>query len=138
MDGAEGSGFAAWAREYREQKRAELELGALETHLRAFGAALPLLAGALVILVVTLSGPGSVGAGEFIAVFVLFLLYQRAVIRLGESFGALAAIVPAWNQMRPLLAETPETRAEGAVPGANWGARSCSTGSPSAAKRTGR
>lgn len=116
VDGAEGSGFAAWAREYLEQKRAELELGALETHLRAFGAALPLLAGAMVILVVTLSGPDSVGAGEFIAVFVLFLLYQRAVIRLGESFGALAAIVPAWNQMRPLLAESPETRSEGEFP----------------------
>ncbi|MCY3598748.1 MAG: ATP-binding cassette domain-containing protein [Gemmatimonadetes bacterium] len=116
VDGAEGSGFAAWAREYREQKRAELELGALETHLRAFGAALPLLAAALVILFVTLSGPDSIGAGEFIAVFVLFLLYQRAVIRLGESFGVLAAVVPAWNQMRPLLAETPETRAEGEFP----------------------
>lgn len=116
VDGAEGSGFAAWAREYREQKRAELELGALETHLRAFGAALPLLAGAMVVLVVTLSGPDSVGAGEFIAIFVLFLLYQRAVIRLGESFGAVAAVVPAWNQVRPLLAETPETRAEGESP----------------------
>lgn len=121
VDGAEGSGFAAWARGYREQKRAELELGALETHLRAFGAALPLLAGAVVILVVTLSGPDSVEAGEFIAVFVLFLLYQRAVIRLGESFGALAAIVPAWNQLRPLLAETPETRAEGEFPEALGG-----------------
>lgn len=116
VDGAEGSGFAAWAREYREQKRAELELGALETHLRAFGTALPLLAGAMVILVVTLAGPDAIGAGEFIAVFVLFLLYQRAVIRLGESFGTLAAVVPAWNQMRPLLAETPETRAEGEFP----------------------
>lgn len=121
VDGAEGSGFAAWARGYREQKRAELELGALETHLRAFGTALPLLAGAMVILVVTLSGPDAVGAGEFIAVFVLFLLYQRAVIRLGESFGALAAIVPAWNQLRPLLAETPETRAEGKFPEALGG-----------------
>ena len=121
VDGAEGSGFAAWARGYREQKRAELELGALETHLRAFGASLPLLAGAMVILVVTLSGPDSVGAGEFIAVFVLFLLYQRAVIRLGESFGALAALVPAWNQLRPLLAEPPETRAEGEFPEALGG-----------------
>ena len=116
VDGAEGSGFAAWARGYREQKRAELELGALETHLRAFGAALPLLAGTLVILVATLSGPDSVGAGEFIAVFVLFLLYQKTVIRLGESFGTLASIVPAWNQMRPLLTEIPETRAEGECP----------------------
>ena len=113
VDGAEGSGFAAWARGFRDQKRAELELNAVETHLRAFGAALPPLAGATVILVATLSGPDSVTAGDFIVVFVLFLLYQRAVIRLGESFSALAATVPAWNQIRPLLAEATETRAEG-------------------------
>ncbi|WP_420448896.1 ATP-binding cassette domain-containing protein [Candidatus Palauibacter sp.] len=117
VDGAEGSGFAAWARGYREQKRAELELGAVERHLRAFSAALPLLAGALVILIVTLPGFDSVGAGDFIAVFVLFLLYQGVVVRLGESFSALAAVVPAWNQLRPLLAETPETRAAGESPG---------------------
>ena len=117
VDGAEGSGFAAWARGYRVQKRAELELGALEAHLRAFGAALPLLAGAMVILVVTIAGPNSVGAGDFIAIFVLFHLYQRAIIRLGESFSALAAVVPARNQLGPLLAETPETRAAGEFPG---------------------
>lgn len=111
--GAESSGFAAWARSYREQKRTELELSALETHLRAFGAALPSLAGAMVILVATLFEPDALTAGDFIVVFVLFLLYQRAVMRLGESFGALATFVPAWHQIRPLLAETTETRAEG-------------------------
>ena len=113
VDSAEGSGFAAWARGYREQKRAELELSAIETHLRAFGAALPSLAGATVILVAASSGPDSVTVGDFIVVFVLFLLYQRTVIRLGESFSALAAVVPAWNQIQPLLLETTETRAEG-------------------------
>ena len=112
-DGAEGSGFAAWAQGYREQKRAELEISAREAHLRAFGAALPSLAGAMVILVAARSGPGFLTAGDFIVVFVLFLLYQRAVIRLGESLGALAAMVPAWNQIRPLLVEATETRAEG-------------------------
>ena len=112
MHGAESSGFAVWARGYREQKRTEMEFDAMETHLRAFGAALPSLAAALVILVATLLGPGSLSAGDFIVVFVLFLLYQRAVKRLGESFGALAAVVPAWNQLRPLLAEATETGAE--------------------------
>ena len=113
VDGAEGSGFAVWAREYRKQKRAELEHGAVETHLRAFGAALPLLAAAMLILAMTLSGPNSVAVGDFIVVYVLFLLYQAAVNRLGESFSALATIVPAFNQIRPLLAEIPETGAVG-------------------------
>ena len=113
VDGAEGSGFAVWARDYREQKRAELEIGSGEVHLRALAAALPLLAAAAVILVFTLSGPGTVAVGDFIVIYVLFLLYQTAVVRLGESVSVLAGVVPAFNQIRPLLAETPETGAEG-------------------------
>ena len=104
---------AAWASGYREQKRAELELSALDTHLRAFSAALPSLAAAMVILVATLGGTASMTTGDFIVIFVLFLLYQRSVMRLGGSFSALAAVVPALNQVRPLLGETTETRAEG-------------------------
>ena len=113
VDGAESSGFAAWARGYREQKRAELELGALESHLRAFSAALPSLAGAVVIVAATLLGAGSVTAGDFIVIFVLIFLYQRAVVRLGESFGAVAALVPAWNDIRPLLVEAIDMGADG-------------------------
>ncbi len=113
VDGGEGLGFAVWARDCREQKRAELEIGAAEMHLRALGAALPLLAGAVLVLVLALSGPEAVAVGDFIVVYVLFLLYQTAVVRLGESVSVLAGIVPAVNQIRPLLAETPETGAEG-------------------------
>ena len=113
VGGAEGSAFAVWARDYREQKRAELELGAVETHLQAFATALPLLAGATLLLVTALSGRDSVAVGDFIVVYVLFMLYQTAVVRLGESFSTLAAVMPAWDQIRPLLAERPETGAEG-------------------------
>ena len=113
VDGAESSAFAVWARDYREQKRAELELGALETHLRAAGRALPLVSAALLLAAMTLSGRDSIAVGDFIAVYVLFLLYQTAVRRLGESFSALAAVMPALDQIRPLLAEAPETGAEG-------------------------
>ena len=112
VEGAEGSGFAAWARDYRKQKRAELEVDAVEAHRHAFAAALPLLAAALLILAIALTGPTSVGVADLIVVYVLFLLYQTAVIRLGDSLSSLAAAVPALRQMRPLLAETPETGGE--------------------------
>lgn len=113
VEGAEGSAFAVWARDYRKQKRAELEIGAIEAHLQAFGSALPLLAAALLVLAVTLTGPGSLAVGDFVVIYVLFLLYQTAVIRLGESFSAFAAAGPALKQIRPILAETPEAGAEG-------------------------
>ena len=113
MEGAEGSAFAVWAQRYRQQKQAELEAGAFETHLRAFGAALPLLAGSVLLLALALSGPESLSVGGFLVAYTLLLLYHTAVVRLGESFGAIAAGVPALNQVRPLLAEPPETSAEG-------------------------
>ena len=39
--GAEPSAFAMWAANYREQKHAEMQLGALNEHLIAFTAAAP-------------------------------------------------------------------------------------------------
>ena len=112
VENAEGSAFAIWARDYREQKRAELELGALEGHSRAFGAALPLLAGGVLLAVVTV-GDRHVPVGDFLVVYTVFIAFQSAIARLGESFGTLAAMVPAFDQMRPLLATVPETSAGG-------------------------
>lgn len=113
VDGAEGSAFAVWARDYREQKHAELERGAFETHLQAFGAALPLLAVAVLILTATLPNRETITVGDFFVVYTLFLLFQTAVVRLGASFSAVAAIMPGLEQVRPFLIEIPETSVEG-------------------------
>ena len=113
VDNAEGSAFAIWARDYREQKRAELELGALESHSRAFGAALPFLAGGVLLFAVVTVGDRNVPVGDFLVVYGVFLAFQSAVARLGESFGTVAATLPAFDQMRPLLAAAPEAEVEG-------------------------
>ena len=113
IDCAEGSAFAVWARDYRSQKQAELELGALEEHLRAFGAALPFLAGAALLFAAALPGRTTIGVGDFLVVYTVFMVFQTAVARLGESFGAVAAALPAFEQFRPFLAESPEASTEG-------------------------
>ena len=113
VESAEGSAFAIWAKDYREQKRAEIELGAMEGHSQAWAAALPFVAaGALLFTVVAVSGR-NVPVGDFLVVYTVFIVFQSAVARLGESFGALAAMLPAFDQMRPLLATIPETAVEG-------------------------
>ena len=114
VENAEGSAFAIWARDYREQKRAELDLGALEGHSRAFGAALPFLAGGALLLAVATTGERSLPVGDFLVVYTVFLAFQSAVARLGESFGAVAATLPSFEQMRPLLEAVPESVVEGA------------------------
>ena len=113
VENAEGSAFAIWARDYREQKRAELELGALEGHSRAFGAALPFLAGGVLLFAVATVGDRNVPVGDFLVVYTVFIAFQSAVARLGESFGTVAAMLPAFDQMRPLLAAVPESEVGG-------------------------
>ncbi len=113
VDGAEGSAFAVWARDYREQKQAELERGTFETHLQAFGAALPFLAGAMLILMATYPDRETITVGDFFVVYLLFMLFLTGVARLGTSFSAVAAIMPALEQVRPFLTEPPEISVEG-------------------------
>ena len=113
VDGAEGSAFAVWARGYREQKQAELELGVFEGHVRAIGAALPFLAAALLLLAATLRDGPTMTAGDFLVVYTLFMLFQTAVVRLGVSFGAVAGAMPALDRVRPFLTQPPETSVDG-------------------------
>ena len=114
VENAEASAFAIWAQDYREQKRTELELSALEGHSRAFGAALPFLTAGILLFAVAAMGDGNLPVGDFLVVYLVFAAFQSAVARLGESFGAVAAILPAFDQMRPLLAAVPEAEVEGA------------------------
>ena len=113
VDDAEGTAFAVLARSYREQKRAESELGVLEDHSQAFGAVLPLLAGAVLFLMVGLPGREGIEIGDFLVIYFVFIVFQAAVARLGASIGAVAAIMPAFDQIRPFLAQTPETSSSG-------------------------
>ncbi|MDE0302497.1 MAG: ATP-binding cassette domain-containing protein [Gammaproteobacteria bacterium] len=113
IDDAEGSAFAILARGYREQKRAESKLGALEDHLQAFGAALPLLAGAVLFLMMMTLGREGLEIGDFLVIYLVFIAFQAAVARLGASFSAVVGIMLAFDQIRPFLSETPETSSEG-------------------------
>ena len=113
VENAEGSAFAIWARDFREQKHAELELGALDGHLRAFGAALPYIAGGVLLVAMVALGDRNVPVGDFLVVYTVFIAFQSAIARLGESLGPIAAMLPAFDRMRPLLAAVPETESEG-------------------------
>lgn len=113
VNGAEGSAFAIWAQDYREQKLAELRRGTFETHLLALGKALPLLAGAVLILAVTLPGQVTITVGDFFVVYLLFMLFLAWVARLGASFSAVAAIMPVPERVRPFLTEPTEISVKG-------------------------
>ena len=113
VENAEGSAFANWAKDYREQKHAEIELGALDVHSRAFSAALPFLAGGVLLFAVMAGGNRNVPVGDFLVVYTVFIIFQSSIARLGESFGIIASMLPVFDQMRPLLTAARETQSEG-------------------------
>ena len=114
VENAEGSAFAKWAQDYREQKRAELGVGFIEGHLLALGAALPYLSAAVLLFAVMTVGDGTLPVSHFLVAYTVFIVFQSAVARFGESFSAVCAMLPAFRQMRPFLAAVPNAGVEGA------------------------
>ena len=106
--GAEQSARASWARRYREQKLAEMRVGVLDEHLRAFSAAVPLIAAAALFAVSAARQDGALAVGEFVVVYVGSMIFYAAIIALGGAFEAVASVVPAGEQILPVLAATPE------------------------------
>ena len=101
--GAEGSAFAAWARRYREHKKAEIRLSFLSEHLAAFSAAVPALAAAALFAVAVRQGDGQLATADFLAVYAASMVFYVSLGMLGNSVQAIASIIPGREQIRPIL-----------------------------------
>ena len=101
--GAERSAFAAWARRYREQKQAQIRISLLTEHVTAVSAAVPALAGAALFAVALGQGDGGLAPADFLAVYTASMVFYMAVTRLGQSLQAVASIVPACEQVLPIV-----------------------------------
>ncbi len=114
--GAEASAFAAWARGYREQQQAILQIGKLNDHLIAFGAAMPAFVGAALFGVTLWLGPDQLSLGNFLAVYAVSITFYGAIIVMGQSFETIATIIPSYEQVKPILEAVPENRQSDAAP----------------------
>ena len=108
---AERSAFAQWAQQYHAQKKAEIRLHDLNVHLLAASATLPVLA---IAAMLAIAEPDTMSVGDFLVVISAFIVFQMALLRLGASFSAVAAIIPAYEQILPILHETSPTGMTGA------------------------
>ena len=111
--GAEGSAFAFWARKYRGQQQAAMDIGKLSEHVVAFSAAVPALASAALFAFALYKGTDSLAVGDFLAVYVMSMTFYVAIARLGQSFEAIAAIAPGVEQIQPVLEAVPEATPTG-------------------------
>ncbi|MCY4302336.1 MAG: ATP-binding cassette domain-containing protein [Aestuariivita sp.] len=108
VEGAEGSAYAVWARDYKAQKRAELDLGMWEAHLKAFGTALPLIGAAALIGGIALFHRDNLNTGDFILIFFTFLLFLSSITRLGNEFRAIMIVKPELDRIAPFLSAKTE------------------------------
>ena len=108
---AERSAFAQWARQYLAQKQAEVRLHGLNVHLLGASAGMPVLA---IAAMLAIAEAETTSVGDFLVVVSAFLVFQMALLRLGASFSAVAAIIPACEQALPILHETPQSSITGA------------------------
>ena len=107
--GAEGPARASWARRYRRQKLAEIRTGILNEHLRAFGAAVPLLAAAALFAAAPVSEGGGPEVGAFLVVYVASMIFYASIVALGATLEAIASVGPSCEQILPILASTTDT-----------------------------
>ena len=106
--GAEESAFAAWARRCREQQEIGMRIGRLDEHVVAFSAVVPALADAALFAFALRQGPEQLAVGDFLAAYAMSMTFFVTIARLGQSFEAIAAIVPGVAQIRPVLDATLE------------------------------
>ena len=109
--GAERAAFTAWAKQYREQQAAAVELARLNGWFAAFSASLPLAVTALLFAVFLWGGLSS-GVAGFLAAYGVSMVFFGAVAQLGTAFQTVAQLAPELVQIDPLLREKPR-----AVPG---------------------
>ena len=108
--GAEGSAFAQWAHEYRSQQVARRSVDRVSVHLVALGSALPAISAAVLYGVTLWRGTDQVAAGDFLVVFTAAATFFAAVRTLGLALESIAIVLPAYEQVKPVLAATPEQR----------------------------
>ena len=104
--GAQASAYAIWANRYKEQQQAFLDIGGYDHHLVALGVAAPAFAAAMLLGAGWALFEGR--TGDFLTIYTASMVFYLAVMRLGDSFAALAGVWPGLDQIRPLMDEVPD------------------------------
>jgi len=108
--GAEPSAFAAWARQYREQHLAGIQVSRLNEHIISFSAAFPAVIGAVLFAIALSRGADSLSLSDFLVVYAVSMTFFAAATNLGRSLETVAAVLPGFEQVRPVFTALPETR----------------------------
>lgn len=119
---AESFAYAAWARQFARSRELQQRVGRIRNLTTVLDAVhLPLCS---LIMFMLLAGParGSMSAGEFLTFSTAVTMLLTSVTQLTGVLVSAVAVLPMFEQVRPILDEAPEVRGAGAQPGALSGA----------------
>ncbi|MGK5534114.1 NHLP bacteriocin export ABC transporter permease/ATPase subunit [Streptomyces sp. URMC 129] len=114
---AESFAYAAWAREFARTRELQQRAGRVQNVVTVLNAVcLPLCT---LIMFMLLAGParGSMSAAGFLTFSTAVTMALSSVTQLTGALLSAAAVLPMFEQVRPILDEIPEVRAEGVRPG---------------------
>ncbi|MFB7169904.1 NHLP bacteriocin export ABC transporter permease/ATPase subunit [Streptomyces sp. NPDC056254] len=119
---AESFAYAAWAREFARTRDLHQRIGRIQNISTVLGAVqLPLCTMAVFVL---LAGParGSLSAGEFLTFSTALTMLLSSVTQLTGALVSAASVLPMFEQIAPVLRETPEVARSSTAPGELTGA----------------
>ncbi|MEU6994038.1 NHLP bacteriocin export ABC transporter permease/ATPase subunit [Streptomyces sp. NPDC046465] len=115
--GAESFAYAAWAGEFARSRELQQRAGRIKNVTTVLNSVyLPLCT---LIMFVLLAGParGSLTAGEFLTFSTAVTMLLTSVTQLTGALISAAAVLPMFEQIKPVLDEAPEVRAGSTQPG---------------------
>ncbi|MDX3533744.1 NHLP bacteriocin export ABC transporter permease/ATPase subunit [Streptomyces sp. MB09-01] len=119
---AESFAYAAWAREFARTRDLQQRIGRIQNVITVLGAVyLPLCT---LVMFVLLAGParGAMSASEFLTFSTALTMLLSSVTQLTGALISAAAVLPMFEQIKPLLRETPEVVRSSTRPGELTGA----------------
>jgi ATP-binding cassette subfamily C protein len=111
--GAEVRAFGVWARLFGEQRQLRFRTRTLGGRLAVFNAAFPVLCSVILFhaLLGRAGGEGALSTGEFLGFIAAFNLSLTAALATSVAVINSLAVVPLYEQLRPILQAEPEVSA---------------------------
>ncbi|MFD3695377.1 NHLP bacteriocin export ABC transporter permease/ATPase subunit [Streptomyces sp. NPDC058646] len=119
---AESFAYAAWAREFARTRELQQRIGRIQNVVTVLGAVyLPLCT---LVMFMLLAGParGAMSAGEFLTFSTALTMLLSSVTQLTGALISAAAVLPMFEQIKPVLREIPEVVRSSTRPGELTGA----------------
>lgn len=119
---AESFAYAAWAREFARTRDLQQRIGRIQNVITVLGAVyLPLCT---LVMFMLLAGParGAMSASEFLTFSTALTMLLSSVTQLTGALISAAAVLPMFEQIKPVLRESPEAGRSSTRPGELTGA----------------